>query len=361
MNKRFKIILLLVLIISGCQKSEIIEDDQQIIYSGQTNEYPIVGEFNPGSTRNYHGTYLGSYDIIEIGKELIERSKNHFEVKDHFLQEGQIIDSDRLGALVRRESPTNPYGLNPQSGSQFDIGNGILLDDPVLVADVVEVNFYKSANNQLNLAGMSVAIVFNQIQKIETSISVTTYEIDDERMLQYAMDVGRKLESYLRTLNQVGDIPIYIGLFTTRSVDSSLPGNYMADGYFVARSGQFSKLNQKWLIFPSNEATMLDGNTSSFFNGFKQTVQTLIPESTGVMGKGYFENDQLKFLKIDVQMVAKSFMEVKATTQMIAQMIQRFENNRVHVLVEIKTLSNTIALIERIPLQDKVNVTYISV
>ncbi len=359
--KRLSLLLVLLLGLASCQHTDVVEDDQQIIYSGQTNEYAIVSDFNPSSTRNYHGTYLGSFDMIEVGSELIERSKSHFDVKEFFLAEGHVIDNESLSALVRRESSTNPYGLNPVSGSQFDIGTGVILDDPVLVADIIEVDFYQSQDNELRLAGMSVAIVLNQVQIIETSTSVTVHEIEDERILQYAMDVGRKLESYLRTLSQVGDIPIYIGLYSTRSVDSTLPGNFIGDGYFVARSGQFNKVHQKWLIFPSNEATMLDGNASSFFSGFKQTVQTLLPESSGVMGKGRFDNEELKHLKIDVHMVAKTFMEIKATTQIIAQMIQRFENSKVHVLVEIKTLNNTIAIIERIPHQDKVSVTYINV
>ncbi len=350
--------MVLILLLGACAP-EREDPDNTIVLPGQSGEYSVVVDFRPSSVRNYHGTYLGSYDIHEIGSQLIENSKQHFSVNEYFLQEGQIINNDRLLSLVRRESPTNPQGLNPASGSSFDIGNGILLEDPVLVADVVEINFMQSRQDRLTLSGIAVAIVFNQVQRIETSTSVTTYVIDDMRLYEYASDIGRKLESYLRTLSQVGDIPIYIGLYSTRSVDSAVSGSYFAQGYFVARSGQFDRIDQRWLIFPSTEATQLDPINSASFNGLKRSLQQLLPEAIGVIGKGEFLNGQLRYLKIDVQMVAKTFMEVKATSQLTASIIDGFDDPRVHLLVEVKSLDKTLAIIERLPNQTKATITYI--
>ena len=240
MKNKSILILLIMLVLSACSSSQDNdEDNTTTIISSLAGEYPVAVDYEASSTRNYHGTYLGSYDLIEIGSQLIEKSKEHFDVKDYILQEGQIIDNDRLSNLVMRESADNPTGLNPAKDSEFDIGDGTKLLDPVLVADVVEINFLENSKDGLTIAGMSVAIVFNQIQRVETSTSITTYEIQQERLYQYATDVGRKLESYLRTLDQVGEIPIYIGLYSTKNVDAAVSGSYFGEGYFISRSGQF--------------------------------------------------------------------------------------------------------------------------
>ncbi len=348
-----------ILLIAGCTPDNNDDPDNTVIIPGVTGSYPVVVDFNPSSVRNYHGTYLGSYDIQEIGSQLIEKSKAHFSVNEFILQEGQIINNDRLLSLVRRESPTNPQGLNPPTGSEFDIGDGIVLEDPVLVADIVEINFMQSQGDGLTLGGIAVAIVLNQVQRIETATSVTIYDIDETRLYEYASDVGRKLESYLRTLNTVGEIPIYIGLYSTKSVDSVVAGGYIGDGYFVSRSGQFQRNNERWLIFPSNEASSIDPITSSSFNGLKQSLQQLLPEAVGVIGKGRYINDELNYLKIDIQLVAKTFMELKATTQLAAAIIEGFENPQAHILVEVMTLNKTLSIIERLPNQSRPTITYI--
>jgi protein involved in sex pheromone biosynthesis len=351
--------LVAMLFLAACSPSNTEDPDNSVILPGVTGSYPVVVDFSPSSVRNYHGTYLGSFDILEIGSQLIEKSKSHFSINDYILQEGQIINNDRLLSLVRRESPTNPQGLNPPAGSEFDIGNQIVLVDPILVADVVEINFMQTQSSGLVLGGIAVAIVLNQVQRIETATSVTTYEIDETRLYEYASDVGRKLESYLRTLNTVGEIPIYIGLYTTKRVDSMVAGGFIGDGYFVSRSGQFQRNNERWLIFPSNEVSSLDPVMSSSFNGLKQSLQQLLPESIGVIGKGRYIDDNLSYLKIDVQLVAKTFMEVKATTQLAASIIEGFENPQVHILVEIMSLNKTLAIIERLPNQSRPVITYI--
>lgn len=349
-----------MLVLGGCSsKPDDDTDNNAVIISSIAGEYPVAVDYEAASTRNYHGTYLGSYDLIEIGSQLIEKSKEHFDVKDYILQEGQIISNDRLSTLVMRESSTNPAGLNPAKGSEFDIGDGTKLLDPVLVADVVEVNFLENSKDGTTIAGMSVAIVFNQIQRVETSTSITTYEIEQERLYQYASDVGRKLESYLRTLNQVGEIPIYIGLYSTKNVDAAVSGSYFGEGYFVSRSGQFKTINEKWLILPSSEVEKLDPNTSNFFVGLKKSLQNLLPESIGVVGKGRYVNDKLQYLKIDIQLVGKTFMEIKATTQLAASILEGMEDDNVQVVAKVTSLGKVVAIIEKKKNQNKVDITYL--
>lgn len=356
-NKGLVILLLIVLV--ACQ-NDPLEEEQLVLVTGIKGDYSMVVDFVSSKTRDYHGTYLGRYDAIEIGKRLVEKSKQHFDVQSHFLQEGQIITNDILTRLVRRESATNVAGLNPASGSEFDIGDGRrFILDAVMVADVVEVNFVGPASQGYPLKGLGIAIVFNQTQTATVNgVPNTTVTISDERLYQYASDVGRKLESYLRSLTGVGDLPIYITLYSTKSADSFLPGSFIGEGYFVARSGQFIKNNESWVLFPSNDALMLDPNTSTNFNGLKQTLQTLLPEAVGVIGKGRYVNQELNYLKININMIAKTYSEVIAITQTAMTIIERFDNKDAHIVVEVLSQSMVMATIQRLPNESNLTVIY---
>lgn len=360
MKHNFIYLVVILVLISACAKPIVDEDDNNVaIISSVAGEYPVAFDYEASSTRNYHGTYLGSYDLIEIGSQLIEKSKQHFSVKNYILQEGQIISNERLSDLVKRESSSTPSGLNPPKGSEFDIGDGTTLLDPVLVADVVEVNFLDNDKDGLSLAGISVAVVFNQIQTRETSTSITTYEIEQERLYQYATDVGRKLESYLRTLDQVGEIPIYIGLYSTKNVDAAVSGSYFGEGYFVSRSGQFKPLNERWLIIPSSEVEKLDPITSSLFASLKKSLQQLLPEAVGVIGKGRFVNDKLDYIKIDIQLVGKTYMEIKATTQLAASIIEGSQDSGARLVAKVTSLGKVVAIVEKKANQNSVLITYL--
>ncbi len=335
------IILLTLILFSACTDIET-EPANLILNAVNQGDYRIVIPFSASPTRQYHGTYLGRTDFLEIGARLEQKSKEHFSITTHLLAEGQVLDNNALGRLVRRESTENPYGLNPPSGSLFDVGSGINVEDAVVVADVVELNFFTGSSNNLKLAGISLAIVLNQTLSGGEVIT-------NERLYEYGASMGRKLDRYIRTLTDLEDIPLYIALYSTNRSDATLPGRYIGDGYFTARGGQFSLNQEQWVLFPSIEATSLDQSLSNQFNVFRSDVIRFIPESVGVIAEARYVDEVIHEMRITLTIQAKTYTEAHALTQFAASKIVDFSPNNFRILVRINAINETLALIERSP------------
>lgn len=361
MKVKFGCILLVLTLLTGCFNGEEIIDDPDIIKPTTQGEYTLIASFAVSPVRLYHGTYLGSYDAMEIGRRLQEKSKTHFPIEQHYLQEGQILSYDRLLGLVRRESDTNPQGLNPPSGSSFDIGDGVtFVNDAVVVADIVELNFMGNASEKYALKGISFAIVLNQNVRRTVNGVDTFVTIQTDRLYQFGTDIGRKLESYVRTIPAVGDVPVFITLYSTASSDATLPGSFIGEGVFRNRSGQFSRNQEKWVILPSSEASSLDATLSSQFASLKSSLQNLLPEAVGVIGKVRYIDNEADELKITINMVGKTYTEVSMVTQITAQLLDTFENNDMLIVVEVRSLGTVMAVLQRKRNEDKPTVIYVN-
>jgi len=339
------VIVCLMLLLGACSSETINPNSGSLIESINQDDYAVLIPFDSSPIRDYHGTYLGRPDFMEVGSRLLDKSKAYFDPKDYYLSEGQILTPTLLGNLVKRESSDNPYGLNPPSGSLFPSGNGeVTLLDAVIVADIVETDFYQGDSANPQLAGISFAIILNQTHTLEdgAQISITT-----DRLYTYGSDMGRKLERYIRTLTDLEDMPLYITLYSTESMDSTLPGHFMGEGYFDGRSGQFSDNTENWALFPSSQASLQDPVIDASFLIFRRDVQDFIPEAIGIIGEGRYVENDLDFLRLTLTIQAKTFTEVHALIQYVASLLEGFEQKNYVMIVKINSISETLALIQR--------------
>lgn len=336
------IILWIILLLSACSSNQETGENT-IIQANDENEYSIILPFVASDIRQYHGTYLGRADFLEIGSRLEDKSKEYFSVDDYYLSEGHVISNSDLTKLVRRESTENPYGLNPPSGSEFLVGTSdIAVLDAVVVADIMEIDFYQQSGGNVSLAGLSFAIVLNQ--SLNTPDGLVT--VSDQVLYDYGSNMGRKLDRYIRSLSDMEDMPIYIALYVTNPTDAVLPGRYIADGYFTARGGQFNPNNEQWVLFPSAQATTLDAALADKFNNFKSSITTFIPESIGVIGEARYVDNQTNFLRITLTLQAKTYSEIRALTQYTTELLQDIDQRDYPIVVRINSISETLVLIE---------------
>lgn len=348
MHRKLLCALALLLIVAGCTKTSVPDPTNIIIPSVQKGAYAVLIPFKSSDTRQYHGTYLGRADILEIGSRLEEKSKTNFSANKYFLGDGQVLTLERLGTLVKRESTDNPQGLNPPKESKFPTGvSGITVLDAVVVADVVELNFYSGSASKPKLEGISLAIVLNQnLTSVENGVEITR-SVTDDRLYAYGTDMGRKLEAYLRKIPDMENIPIYITLYNTSSVDATLPGKFIADGYFTGRAGQFVKNVEQWVIFPSDAADSLDSVTSSEMKSLRAALKEFIPETIAIVGQARYVDRKLDFLRINVIIQAKTYAELHALTQYLGSLLENFSDKGATIVANVKNYNESVALIQR--------------
>lgn len=358
MRHKIMILISILMILSACAKTPVEDPTDIVAPAIKKGEYAMLIPFTSSEIRQYHGTYLSRMDILEIGSRLEDKSKDHFDADDYLLGDGQVLDITELGSLVRRESTENPQGLNPPKGSLFPTGiSNISVLDAVVVADVVELDFYTGSATNPKLAGVSLAIVLNQnLTSVENGMEVTR-SISDARLYEYGTDMGRKLEAYIRKIPDMEDIPIYLTLYNSSSIDATLPGRFIADGYFTGRDGQFAKNVEQWVIFPSDAAEKLDSVTSSELKSVRNALKKFIPETIAIIGQGRYVDRKLDFLKINVVIQAKTFAEVHALTQYLASLLENFSAQDATIIANIKNYDETVAIIQ-VDMDGKISVIY---
>lgn len=351
-KRKMLYILSALLFLSACAPAQTDNNPNVMRYEG---DYVVVDEFKPSPKRAFHGIHLPIHQALEIGSRLVELSKQHFDVSEYSLAEGQIITLDRLSALVRRESATNPIGLNPPSGSMFPSKSGVDILDAVLVNDVMEINFMQKRGDEYFLAGIAIAIVLQPSQVV----GFETLTVSDEKLYEYGSDMGRKLESYLRSLSGVGDIPIYITLYSLASADAILPGGMIGEGLFLSRTGQITPLNERWILIPSNTSNELDPLTHSVFLQLRSRLQTLLPEVIGVFAKARVVNESLDTMIIEVNSSVKTYTELLALTQNVLKETAGFEERSIDITIHIKNLISTLVLMEKKANDDFFTIIYL--
>ena len=339
--KKISVVFMVLMLLAACAPAQT-ENQDKVIESTDPGDYDILVPFEASPIRYNHGIYLGDVDLMDIGSRLQEHAKSVFGVNDYYLSEGQILSITRVNNLLKREDTDNPYGLNPPKGSLFDTGvNGKTILDAVLVADLMEINFYSKDETPV-LNGIAFAIVFNQTFDID-GLSVT---ITDEKLDEYAQTAGRKLERYLRTIQGLENLNIYLALYTTQKIDSTLPGHFFSEATFTAREGQFTPLNEEWVFFPSQTALAKDVQNSTSFSTLRNAVVQFTPESLGTVGEGLYVNGELSSLRITVNMQAKTYTEVYALTQTLVGLLDGFNHEKYDIIIKVKSNFETVALIE---------------
>lgn len=342
--KIVKVLLCFVLImmLAACSNNEpdIDEENSLIIASSSKGQYAKLIPYSLSLARYWHGNYLSRFDAIEVEKGLERRAQEHFSTREYLEGAGQLLSYETVQMLQRRESDDYPYGLNPPAGP-FEVTDAISVESPYLVYDVVELNFYRS-NDTDKIAGIALAILMNSTVTTTQDGQDTSVTISTDRLYTYGSNVGRKLERYMRSLTEVeADCPIYIALYASASSNSSVPGVYIGDAYFTSRSGQFSTIKEQWALFPSDTAQSLDATLYSQFVSIKNSIRDFLPENVDMTGLGRFENDQIKSLKISINVQAKTYSEISALTQYVATLCEQLDTSLMDLSIEIKMFDKT--------------------
>ena len=186
------LVLCLLISLAGCsQKAPEEANEGTVISSYSSDDYQTLLPHELSEGRYWRGNTNSRFDLMQMPKEMIELSKQHFPVKDNYLQAGQILEYEDIQELQRYESSDHSYGLNP-SGN-FEISDAIVLERPYIVYGSVEVDFI-AKEDQKTLNGIAVGILMNS----SVTSGDSTVQIPKDKLYTYASTVGRKLERYLR-------------------------------------------------------------------------------------------------------------------------------------------------------------------
>lgn len=353
MRKLFLLLLVFVLVACGQSvEEETDKPNETVSVGGGAGEYSILMPFKISPLRQEYANNYRETDLMEMGRGLIEESKEFFSTKTYSIGEGSVITPKRYYELLGRESESNVYGLNKEGNLELE--DGTVLERPQYISNIVELNFHKT-NNREQVDGVSVALVMKRIQILDATIGSTT-RLTDDVLYQVGIPLGQQLHSYLRTLEGMGDIPIYISLYVQESDQDTLPGKYLP-GHFIghaffesARSGDFVRTNTAWEMLNSETVLKQAPKTYSDFSEIKRNLTKFMgDESVGIVGKGLMDGSKVKEIQIEVTTGPKTYLELMGLAEAMKKDLSLFDDLGVKVNVNIKIFQNTRMVISKLP------------
>ncbi|WP_342558483.1 CamS family sex pheromone protein [Metasolibacillus sp. FSL K6-0083] len=364
------------IILAGCtpsfkQNTEVLqqtEDAEEVetahITSRQLSEnyYRTLTPYKESASRGLIvSNVYTKYDIKEVENGLMRISQNVFDTEKYFFQEGQNLSANTVSYWLARENQTTNQredlqGLNPSS---LDANGKELeptikaVEAPVYLSHIVEQNYLTMTDdNKVGLGGISIGLALNSIYYYQKEQYGEYYEepIPNEKLEKAAIEIAEKVVSRLRARAELADVPIVIGLFKQQPRNSIVPGTYFA--YSVVDSGknalgEWQKINEAYVTFPMSSPPDIYRDMNTSFQKFKQDIDKYFSNFTSVIGTGFYQNNQLQNLEVEIPIQFYGTTEIIGFTQYLTDVMLKQLPKDVAITVSVTSVNGPEVLIKK--------------
>ncbi|WP_027963940.1 CamS family sex pheromone protein [Halalkalibacillus halophilus] len=368
MRKLSYLLLGLILLAAGCaptynteeeviQESDETQEDQRMIVPANSLEddyYRTILPFQPGAARGLVSNQIyNRYDINELEQGLTRHATEVFDPEDHLFQEGQYVSRELLYTWLDRGASEEEIddmledneelsrsdvqrGLNPPLGVDVDDDEVTTEEqlqaeenNPRILSHILEHNFLvreeNGEDNRVELNGVAIAIALRSEYgySVADGPSYTT-TIGDDRLMEFGQETADTVLQRLRNLEGLQDVPILLTLYKENDRGAMVPGNFLAKTVVEPndmQTGEWESVDEKYVLFPSNEADEDHHEHSEMMAEFTREVEEYFPNYTGVIGKGFYVDDTLNELSINIPIEFHSKQEVIGFTQHLSTII----------------------------------------
>ncbi|MBM4764544.1 CamS family sex pheromone protein [Bacillus sp. B15-48] len=385
MKKMLTVIASVLLLLTACapnfQKEDQVvqEEDEHGNEKAIIPKYKISDEyyrtfmpFEPGEARGLVVNNLNTrYDIYEFETGLMRIAQNTFDTNRYVFKEGQYLDGHTVSSWLNRKyteaqlkdrklTEEENIGLNPADPGTGDI-DARNAENPIYLSHILEHNYLEEVDGKAGtykLGGVVIGLALNSIHYYQKEAFGATFEteISHETLADEGKKIAQEIVSRLRQMDELADVPIAIALFEQKSRSSIVPGNFIA--YAAASRGSselssWQNVKEKYVLFPSSEAQNSHRDDLTWFQNFKQDVEEYFPNFNGVVGKGFYLDDQLQKLSISIPIQFYGKSEAIGFTQYVTGLVMEHFPSYVAVEVNVSSVYGQEALIVRNPNQSE--------
>ncbi|WP_410984335.1 CamS family sex pheromone protein [Bacillus cereus] len=388
MKKIALAVLSLGLLVSGCstgmkKEEKVVEKsgnskEQAIVpkYSISDDYYKTTVPFDPGSARGLAVQGLNSrLDIDEFETGLMRIAKESFSTKDYLFKGGKYLEKDMVQMLVKRKRTDAEQkeledklkkdavkfpniGLNPalEAGSEsLEVRNK---KTPVYLSNILEHDYYKRNGEQVELGGIVIGLAMNSVHYFtEEHGYPRETEISEQEMLEKAKPMAQEILKVLQKNPDTKNVPITFAIYRQGPKSTLVPGKFVSYAQVDKGSeniGDWKAINEKYYLFPSEAAKTDVREDYTKVENFKVDLKKYFKgDYTAVVGTGFYKDDQLKEMKIEIPVQFNGKAEVIGFTQYVAGLVMQHFPNYVKVQVTIKSVERPEAIIIREAKQDE--------
>ncbi|MRH44570.1 CamS family sex pheromone protein [Aquibacillus halophilus] len=361
------LMIMILLILASCAPSfnkqdEVIEENQDesrqetaIIpsYNISDENYRVLLPYKISKARGVIVNQVANrLDIDEFEEGLMRHSKDAFEPDNYFFQEGQYITQDMVyGWLERYEEGEDELGLNPELNIELDENDPDYTEElidqeeenPKYLSHILEQNYLtKTDENVVQLGGISIGIALKSTYRFQTEIGGPYYyeDISEDEMLEEANGIAQEVLERIRQIAELETVPVMIALYREESYDSIVPGSFISKTVVSEGSSinEWESIDEEYVLFPTTTAKENYPDTSANLADFEQDVADYFPNYTSVIGKGFYADEQLQKLTIEIPVSFNGKAEIVGFTQYVYGLVM--DGFQSHYALEINITSN---------------------
>lgn len=374
MRKLALLALSLVFLLSACapnfakQNEEIQtkekDNGKAIIpkYNISDKYYRTILPFEPGDARGLVVNNINTrYDLNEFEMGLMRIAQNTFDTEKYYFREGKEIKGKTIRQWLNRQytpeqlqenklKENENIGLNPVNTGTVESPSA-----PIYLAHILEHDYLtKDDKDNVVLGGMTIGLAMNSTYYYKVPQGEGTIQkeeqIDPAVMEQEGKKMAEEVVKRIRAMKGLSDIPITVALFKQENKNSVVPGNFIAyatAGKGSSALGDWEKVDEKYYLFPSNDAQEAHRDDVIAFLNFKQDVEEYFPNFNGVIGRAFYVGGQLQDLDITIPIQFYGKSEGIGFTQYVTGLVMEHFPKYIAVSVSITSVDGPEALIVR--------------
>nr|WP_197969970.1 CamS family sex pheromone protein [Mesobacillus harenae] len=371
--------LSIMLLLSGCapnfqKQEEVVQQkdndtkEKAIIpkYKISDQYYRTIMPFEAGKARGLVVNNLNTrYDIHEFETGLMRVAQNNFDANQYVFKEGQYLDSGTVRSWLNRKytedqlkeqklDKSDNLGLNPEMPSKGKIEE-LNKDNPIYLAHILEHNYLvpvQGEKSTYQLGGVVIGLALNTVHYYQKEAYGATFEekIPREVVEREGKKIAEQVLSRLRGIDELKDVPITIAMFEQKNRTSVIPGNFFAYSHVPKGSsnlGDWENIDEKYVLFPSDNAKADHREDWTLFENFRQDVETYFPNFSGVVGRAFYAEGQMHEMRIDIPIQLYGKAEVIGFTQYVTGLVMERFPDYIAVEVTISSVNGEEALVVR--------------
>ncbi len=307
-------------------------------YNIAEDNYKVMIPYKIGKARGVITNQVANrVDIDELEEGLRRHSKQVYDPDTYFFQEGQYITDSIVYEWLERFSETeasrsNPEGLNPAIEDESDEDQQRA--NPKYLSHILEQNYIvKTEGDFVELGGISIGIALKSVYTFQTEDFGASYyeDIPMEDLISEGKQIAQQVLSRVRQIEGLEEVPVLLSLFREEAQNSLVPGNFIAKTFVEEGNstiGAWENINEEHILFPSSEANEKYPEMSDNLGYFEQDIAEYFPNYVSVIGKGFYIEDELQKLTIEIPVSFNGNGEIIGFNQYIYGLVtEGFQNN----------------------------------
>ncbi|CDQ41721.1 MULTISPECIES: CamS family sex pheromone protein [Virgibacillus] len=308
-------------VVQNDEESSNSKEEKAIVPSYQLSDenYKMILPFEPGKARGVIvGQVANRLDIDEMEEGLRRHSKEVYDPEKYLFQEGQYITEETVLQWIDELNPPKKEGA----------GKEYYEENPRYLSHVLEQNYLvKQEDNSVKLAGISIGIAMKSVYRYQTEVGGPYYyrSISKSEMMEQANKIAQKIVKSAREIEGLEDVPIMLGVYREEDQSSPIPGNFVAKTNVAGDSasiGEWDSIDEEFILFPSDEGKEKYYEDQEIVNSFGKEIANYFPNYVGVIGEGFYVNEELQKMTIEIPIEFYGKGEVVGFTQYAYGLVQ---------------------------------------